>query len=154
MVQEIEHICVVTKQGEILTDEEEIGGIPDGILAASWSPSQDYLALLSAEGKLILMNAQFEPVLEIPANDDPNDPQPHAGSLSWRGDSKWVQVSLALGDKFKSITYSPRGELHRSPSQPDQELIRSVSVAANSEQTHHYISWQPNGYLVAGLGKD
>jgi hypothetical protein len=48
-----------------------VGTITDGIIAGSWSPNQEYFAVASGAGKLIIFTPEFEVSLE--ANIDDGD---------------------------------------------------------------------------------
>ena len=48
---------------------EEVGTITDGIIAASWSPNQEYFAVASGAGKLIIFTPEFEVSLESNIDD-------------------------------------------------------------------------------------
>lgn len=53
------------------THVEIIGLIDAGLVAASWAPDEETLALLTAENKLLLLSRLFEPIVEKTL--DPND---------------------------------------------------------------------------------
>ena len=48
---------------------EEVGTIMDGIIAASWSPNQEYFAIASGAGKLMIFTPEFEVSLEAKIDD-------------------------------------------------------------------------------------
>ena len=48
---------------------EEVGVLPAGILTGGWSPNQEYLAIASKDGKLMLFTPEFD-VLHEPQIDD------------------------------------------------------------------------------------
>lgn len=53
-----------------LTTVEIVGTIDDGLLAATWSPDEETLSILSKENKLILLSRLFEPIAEKLLNPD------------------------------------------------------------------------------------
>jgi elongator complex protein 1 len=49
---------------------EIIGEIDQGIQAASWSPDDSSLVLITGEGKLVIMNTSFDTLWEGPVETD------------------------------------------------------------------------------------
>jgi hypothetical protein len=99
------------------------------------------------------MNADFETIVEQPANDCTADEVISEGGISWREDGKFLQVCMGIGDGYKSVTYDVKGELHRSPSQSDGELIRSVSEAGCGYLSAPDVAWQlGSSTIIAGIG--
>ncbi|KAF5387234.1 hypothetical protein D9757_006815 [Collybiopsis confluens] len=76
VVQETKSMVAVMRNGDILSssveDEDDMpmmevqGSIEDGILAASWSPDDSLLALVTDAKKLILMSLTFDVISESP----------------------------------------------------------------------------------------
>jgi len=97
------------------TKIEEVGEIADGILAAAWSPNQEYLAVATRQNLLILFSPEFDICSEAPIDD--NDMTFHdikAGekpnlvvseaAISWRGDSAIFVVNYAINGGRKCLT--------------------------------------------------
>ena len=49
---------------------EEVGVLPAGILTGGWSPNQEYLAIASKDGKLMLFTPEFDVLHEAQIDDD------------------------------------------------------------------------------------
>lgn len=49
---------------------EEVGEITDGIMAAAWSPNQEYLAVTTRQNLLIVFSPEFEICSESPIDDN------------------------------------------------------------------------------------
>jgi hypothetical protein len=92
-----------------------VGEITDGILAAAWSPNQEYLVVATRQNLLILFSPEFEICSESPIDD--NDMTFHdikAGekpnlivadaAISWRGDSTIFVVNYAINGGRKCLT--------------------------------------------------
>lgn len=48
---------------------KEVGELGDGILAGSWAPNQEYLAVATAAGKLIVFTPEFDVLYEADIDD-------------------------------------------------------------------------------------
>jgi hypothetical protein len=74
---------------------EEVGEIPDGILAAAWAPNQEYLAVATSQS-MLLFTLEFDVLYEQPIDDGDltfasTDTLKQSivkdAIISWRGDS-------------------------------------------------------------------
>ncbi|RXG72607.1 Elongator complex protein 1, partial [Armadillidium vulgare] len=69
-------ICVTTLGGDVIcanlddSTVEVVGCVTDGIIASSWSPDQELLALVTSEFNVVLMTVDFEHVSELSLNLD------------------------------------------------------------------------------------
>ena len=52
------------------TEWKEVGEIADGILAGSWAPNQEYFAVASKAGKLLVFTPEFDVLYEAEIDDD------------------------------------------------------------------------------------
>lgn len=65
-------ICVITKEGDVITvtvetcEVELCGSVSAGIEASCWSPDQELLVLITGDGNVVIMTADFEPLNEFP----------------------------------------------------------------------------------------
>ena len=74
---------------------KEVGEISDGVLAGSWAPNQEYFAVATKGGKLLVFTPEFDVLYEADIDDgdltfkdgDDFDPTVGDASISWRGDS-------------------------------------------------------------------
>lgn len=49
---------------------EEVGELSDGILTGSWAPNQEYFAVATGAGKLIVFTPEFDVLYEANIDDD------------------------------------------------------------------------------------
>ena len=49
---------------------DEVGVLADGILTGSWAPNQEYLAIASKGGKLLLFTPEFDVLYEAEIDDN------------------------------------------------------------------------------------
>ncbi len=146
--------------GQIPAELEEVGALPDGVVAAEWSPDGTSLAVVGGAGQLLLMSYTWDVLAEhmLPAalsaeaefvghsNSSANAVPDHASSkagrllpgnvsISWRGDSKYLATChMGAGSSSGSmVTVWERetGALHAMGE--DAELMLGP------------LAWQPNG---------
>ena len=83
---------------------KEVGELGDGILTGSWAPNQEYLAVATKAGKLIVFTPEFDVLYEADIDDgdltfkdgDEIDPTVSDAQISWRGDSSIFVISLTV----------------------------------------------------------
>ena len=76
-VQEFGGVSLAYRVGNMFTikfgpkdpEVEEVGEIPDGILAAAWAPNQDHLAVATSK-QMLLLTPEFEVPMEQSLDDD------------------------------------------------------------------------------------
>ncbi|KAK1230942.1 putative elongator complex protein 1 [Marasmius sp. AFHP31] len=184
VIPENQQLIAVTRGGDItsvsLQDEtaavEVEGSVDDGIMAASWSPDESLLVLLTGDSKLILMTSTFDVLSEGPieTNEFGEDAPINVG---WG--SKQTQFHGSLG---KAAAHAPTNVTVGSS--PDDDSLPRISwrgdgayfvvstTSHNSTLSHrilrvydrqgalqstseavpgleHTLSWRPSGNLIA-----
>ncbi|KAF9450112.1 IkappaB kinase complex, IKAP component [Macrolepiota fuliginosa MF-IS2] len=187
VIAETQRISIITHGGDITTVSlEGTEPIPDvegtvepEILAASWAPDESLLALVTGEGKLILMTSSFEVLSEAPIHTiEFGEDAPI--NVGWG--SKQTQFHGSLG---KSAAQAPtttragtspdddgrpriswRGDgayfviSSLSPPSPDgivkrvlRVYDRQAALQSTSEDVpglEHTVVWRPSGNLIVG----
>jgi len=134
---------------------EEVGVLAGGVVAASWSPDGEALAVLSGAGQLLLMTSTWDLLWETPViNNHPEYPQPtslpvpvpdpgsvevqfsrNTAAMSWRGDGKYLATctedTSTSGSSRVRVWDRESGELH---------ALGEYVVGVQS-----VLAWQPNG---------
>ena len=91
---------------------KEAGEIGDGILTGSWAPNQEYLAIATKAGKLLIFTPEFDVLYEADIDDDDltfdagedMDPTVRDAQISWRGDSSILVINYGIGKGRKCLT--------------------------------------------------
>ncbi|KIK18014.1 hypothetical protein PISMIDRAFT_30603 [Pisolithus microcarpus 441] len=166
--------------GDFNSDADVVGAVETGILAASWSPDDAFIALATDEN-VILMNSTFDVLSEVPletsqfGEDAPinvgwgsKDTQFH-GSIG-RSHLKTPektnrQQESADDDGLPRITW--RGDAAyfavsaRSSGNPSPRVIRVYSHEGRLQSTSEpvpgleaSVAWRPNGSLIASTQTD
>ncbi|THV06651.1 pol II transcription elongation factor [Dendrothele bispora CBS 962.96] len=184
-IPDCQGLVVITRGGDItmvsLESEEPMpevqGSVEDGILAASWSPDDSLLALVTGVGKLILMTSTFDVLSEAPIDTlDFGEDAPI--NVGWG--SKQTQFHGSLGKTaaqapsnilvgsspdddhlprihwrgdgayfvVSSLTPEAAGRVHRILRVYDRQgALQSTSEAVSGLE--HSLSWRPSGNLIA-----
>ncbi|KAK7472275.1 putative elongator complex protein 1 [Stygiomarasmius scandens] len=184
-IPDCQGLVVITRGGDItmvsLESEEPMpevqGTVDDGILAASWSPDDSLLALVTGVGKLILMTSTFD-VLSEASIDTTDFGEDAPINVGWG--SKQTQFHGSLGKAaaqapsnvtvgaspdddtlpriswrgdgayfaISSLTPQAAGHVHRVLRVYDrQAALQSTSEAVPGLE--HSLSWRPSGNLIA-----
>ncbi|KAF5354980.1 hypothetical protein D9756_005531 [Leucocoprinus leucothites] len=186
VIAETRRIVVITSGGDISTisleDPEPIpdveGTVEPGILAASWAPDESLLALVTGEGKLILMTSSFEVLSEASVHTTEfGDDAPI--NVGWG--SKQTQFHGSLGkaaaqtsatikvgsspddDGLPRISWRGDGAFFvvSSCSSSSESFVKRVlrvydrqaALQSTSEDVpglEHTLVWRPSGNLIVG----
>ncbi|KAK4306410.1 hypothetical protein Pmani_021766 [Petrolisthes manimaculis] len=128
-------ICVITQEGDVVTvnidshQVETVGSVSAGVYGAHWSPDQELLALVTGENNLVVMTAEFDPIADIPLNQDDF------------GENKFINVGW--GKKETQFHGSEGKEAARKTERSG--AIKSVS---SWDDRKPRISWRGDGQLL------
>jgi elongator complex protein 1 len=70
-VPDMEIVCMAVSTGEVLTfstatnELDCAGTLDNGITSMAWSPDQEVVLFTSGTGKIVLMNKEFDPIIEV-----------------------------------------------------------------------------------------
>lgn len=108
---------------------ETVGSVSAGVYGASWSPDQELLALVTGESNLVVMTAEFDPIADIPLNQDDF------------GENKFINVGW--GKKETQFHGSEGKAAAKKPERP--VTIKSVPSWDDHKPR---ISWRGDGQLL------
>jgi hypothetical protein len=77
-----------------------------GAVKLRWSPDGEVLALLTAEGRVVLMSPDWEVFGEVdcgPEDEEADGRAAEDGTLSWRGDAQLLAVNIAWADERYAV---------------------------------------------------
>ena len=181
-------ICLVLKGGDIVIVRESpqygeekieiVGTVDAGISAASWSPDEELLAILTAADTLLYMTGDFENVADVVLTSSDFQISNHV-SVGWgkaetqfrgkgvkalRDPTMPEKVDQGLPSRYedKSSTISWRGDgafvavnsLQSGPRRVIRVYTREGSLESVSEPVDGLegaLSWRPAGNLLAGI---
>ncbi len=91
-VQEQQSLVLVLRTGAIITIDanrkvEAAAEMPERILAARWSPSEENLVIVTGKF-VVLLDAQFNPQKEDPIDDEDESIEASEAEVSWSADGK------------------------------------------------------------------
>ena len=115
-IQECQGVVMSFASGAMYLTEgaswKEVGEIGDGIITGSWAPNQEYLAIATGAGKLIVFTPEFDVLYE--ASIDDNDLTFKQGDeinlaikdaqISWIGDSSIFVINYSINGGRKCLT--------------------------------------------------
>lgn len=105
---------------ETETKQAKDAGVLDGnILAAKWSPNEEFYAVASSNGSLYMFTPEFDILEEVPIDDgdltfgvnEPRDESITQASISWRGDSSVFQINYKINGGYKCLTRNAQSGL-------------------------------------------
>ncbi|KAL0955653.1 hypothetical protein HGRIS_001880 [Hohenbuehelia grisea] len=187
VIPETRQLCLILLNGDLITiplgeenpETTNEGSVEPGILAATWSPDDSLLVLLTGELKLILMTSTFEVLSEAPLHtSDFGEDAPI--NVGWG--SKQTQFHGSLGKAAAQA--APTLKVGLSPDDDDvpriswrgdgayfvvsavspqpqnghrRRILRVYDRQAALQSTmeaiaglEHSLSWRPSGNLIAG----
>jgi elongator complex protein 1 len=132
---------VVLKGGDLVVTREEpfpgeeaieiVATVDDGILAASWSPDEEILAIFTGQFSLVLMSRDFEPIADVKISLDDHKISNH--------------VSVGWG-KVETQFKGKRAKALRDPTVPEHVDEGSLS---EQDDGRVEISWRGDGEYLA-----
>ena len=145
-IQEVQGVVMSYSNGAMYLykieskEVEEVGVLPDGILTGSWAPNQEYLAIASKSGKLLLFTPEFDVMHEAQIDDDDltfdqgvkeedKNRSIDDAHISWRGDSSIFVINYSINGGRKCLTREVQKSLQvfKGPARADNAVVFSVS---------------------------
>ncbi|ROT79243.1 elongator complex protein 1-like, partial [Penaeus vannamei] len=145
-----------------------------GLDAACWSPDQELLVLVTRESSVVMMTAEFDPLIEFPLNHDgfgesefinigwgKKETQFHGqqGKAAAKSAKSTVVPVSELDDLIPRISWRGDGEMFAVSYVTNESKCRRIRVINNegvlqytSEETsglEQALSWKPSGSLIA-----
>lgn len=179
-VTAINVLCIVTNEGDVFTvntenqEVEVVGSVSAGLDAACWSPDQELLVLVTRESSVVMMTAEFDPLIEFPLNHDgfgesefinigwgKKETQFHGqqGKAAAKSAKSTVVPVSELDDLIPRISWCGDGEMFAVSYVTNESKCRRIRVINNegvlqytSEETsglEQALSWKPSGSLIA-----
>lgn len=118
---------------------EEVGELSDGILTGAWAPNQEYFAVATGGGKIVVFTPEFDVLYEADIDDgdmtfkdgDEVDPTVHDAEISWRGDSSIFVINYKINGGRKCLTRDMQSSLQvaKSNARADNQVVFSVAEA-------------------------
>lgn len=117
---------IITSSGAVLTvDCEGLADLKaqndDGVLAASISPTQEYVYMITKNKTMIQLNLQFDIVNEIALDEDEEcvDEGSERPTFSWRVDGSFFTINYATVNGRKITTRDNMMGVFVSPAKSD-----------------------------------
>lgn len=142
---------MTAKETELVAQNE------DGIYAASWSPSQDRLLIITKNNTLLQLNEEFNLDNELPLNDSVEEGAGENSKISWKPDGKYCVINFGIQgtDSRKCLVRDNLLNVFKSAAKPDNDpkgLVQSVSENPVNGLLSP-VSWNPTGNIIAGVDK-
>ena len=119
-VQELEAAVLAFSNGDIYLFDvqakavKEAGMVDGAIIAAKWSPNEEYYAVASDQGKILLFTPEWEVLYEADIDDgdltfadgqEVTEDDRYIGQacITWRGDSSTFQINYSINGGFKCL---------------------------------------------------
>ena len=128
-------------------DWSQVGLVDGGILAGSWSPNHEYIAVVTKHGKLIVFN-KFEIRYEVEIDDDARTIRD--AEISWQGDSTMLVINYRTLVGRKCLTINVKKNRRVVRARTDNQAVMSVSKAP-VPTLELPICFMPDGSCVTGF---
>jgi len=127
--------------------------MPDKILCAKWSPSEEFLILVTSKF-VVLLDPQLNPQKEVPIDDIESEKPTEANSacVSWAADGKLFAVCFSCDSKSKCLQRDLSMKIIKGPAKADPEggIVQSVSEKLVPNLLD-IIAVMPSGGYVVGI---
>ncbi|KAJ1724334.1 putative elongator complex protein 1 [Coemansia erecta] len=185
-LMEKESVFVALRSGDIFSisagngtwDIETVGTVDSGIAGCAWSPDDEVLAVVTGEGRLLLMTQEFDVLNEFALTQDEQGEVQHvavgwgtkatqyhgkAGKAAALEDTKIDTAGLSADDDFQvRVSWRGDGDFF-AVTLLDPAAGREIRVFSREGKLHsvgekiaaleHTLAWKPSGRLVAATEK-
>ncbi|KAJ2781720.1 putative elongator complex protein 1 [Coemansia interrupta] len=185
-LMEKEGVFVALRSGDIFSinagngtwDVETVGTVDSGISGCAWSPDDEVLAVVTGEGRLLLMTQEFDVLNEFALTQDEQGEVQHvavgwgtkatqyhgkAGKAAALEDTTIDVAGLSADDDFQvRVSWRGDGDFFAVTSL-DPAAGREIRVFSREGKLHsvgekiaaleHTLAWKPSGRLVAATEK-
>ena len=137
-----------------------VGEMPCGMRAFAWSPDGEGCAVLSAEGRVVIMTRDFYPESETRADgaadddEDAEDGTTSGGTISWRGDGRYFacsSTSAKTGETTMRVWEREGGRVESVGETRTASSGTPATLAAGDGTPA--LAWQPRGALIAAAAR-
>ena len=136
-----------------------VGEIPCGVRAFAWCPDGETCAVMSAEGRVVIMTRDFYPVSETRGDggaddEDAANETTSGATISWRGDGRYFACSSTNAKTGETTMRVWEREGARVESVGETRTASSGTPAtlAAGDGTPA-LAWQPRGALIAAAAR-
>lgn len=173
---------LVLRNGDLVKIEDSsveiVGTVDGGIIAASWSPDEEVLALCTEQGSVLLMTRDFDPIHETNFSVDDLKASKHVnvgwgkaetqfqgkGAKAMRDPTVPEKVDHGIASQFETgdVVISWRGDgAYFAVSRLDvgkRRVVRTYSregvldsVSEPVDGLQHALSWRPSGNIICAV---